>query len=131
MTLSQPSAIGSSGRYSKVFRSSSSHSAGIYTPSPRDFIKSFDAVLSRWESETAFLSDPDAITGHPSYKALVANAEMVTPLIIAELKKQPSFLVWVLDDAFQIRPYSAEAVGDLEAMSKAWIAWAEQNGRSI
>jgi hypothetical protein len=81
-------------------RSSTSKSGGRYEPSPTDFISSFYAVLNRWRSETAFESDPDRITAHSSFAALVRHADLVCPLIIQELRMAPSKLVWVLDDAF-------------------------------
>jgi hypothetical protein len=44
----------------------------------------------------------------------------------------PSKLVWVLDDAYpNEHPYSTDAIGDFEAMANGWIAWAENNGRTI
>lgn len=113
-------------------RPSSSQSAGRYKPSTVDFISSFYAVLNRWKSETAFESDPDRITGHPSFAALVGHAENVCPYIIEELRTSPSMLVWVLDDAFpNVRPYSSDAVGDFAAMANGWISWAENNGRAL
>jgi hypothetical protein len=91
--------------------------------------KSFYAVLRRWRTETAFLSDPDKVTTHPSFLALVRHADIATSLIIDELRQQPSLLVWVLDDAFSSdRPYGEADVGDIEAMTNAWIAWAERDG---
>lgn len=113
-------------------RSSASKSRGRYARTPSDFISSFYAVLNRWRSETAFLSDPDQITAHPSFAALVEHADLVCPLIIQELRMAPSKLVWVLDDAFPNDiPYSSDGIGDFEAMANAWIAWAENNGRTI
>src|ERR1700678_3062790 len=78
---------------------SSSTSNGVYEASPRDFVNSFYAVLRRWKNETAFCSDPGEITAHPSYHALVQHAHLTLGLIIGELRLEPSFLVWVLDDA--------------------------------
>lgn len=112
--------------------SSTSRSDGRYQSSPADFISSFYAVLNRWRSETAFESDPDKITAHPSFVALVNHAELVCPLIIQDLRMHPSKLVWVLDDAFPAEiPYISDALGDFEAMANAWIAWAENNGRTL
>lgn len=96
-----------------------------------DFINSFYPVLRRWRSETSFLSDPDEITGHPSFRALVDNARLVLPLIIDELRAEPSTLVWVLDEAMDDSPYRADAIGNIRAMSEAWIAWAERNGQTL
>ena len=125
------STIGSSGRYYGTLTPSSSESTGQYQSSDSDFIGSFYAVLNRWQSETSLLSDPDKITSHPSFRALVKNAEVVTPLIIEEIKRYPSFLVWVLDDAYGEAPYAPDEVGDIDAMTEAWIAWAENNGRTL
>jgi hypothetical protein len=122
--LARPSNIGGPphGRFVRV-RQSASHSSGRYHRSPSDFIGSFYAVLNRWRSETAFESDPDRITAHVSFHALVSHAEDVCPLIIEDLRASPSMLVWVLDDAFPDEsPYPAEAVGDFAAMANGWIA---------
>ena len=120
-----------SGKYAKHPAPSSSHSSGHYSPSRVDFIDFFYAVLRRWESETAFCSDPDKITGHPSFVALVQNAELVTHLIIHELQTNPSMLVWVLNDAYGEKPYASDALGNITEMTNAWISWAERNGRIL
>jgi hypothetical protein len=128
--VAQPS-TGKAGRFIANRKAVASRSYGKYTPSSIDFIHSFYAVLRRWKSETAFFSDPEKITSHPSYQALVKNAGLVLNLIIDELRVEPSLLVWVLDDAFPDRPYSDDAVGDINEMTNAWIAWADRNGRQI
>jgi hypothetical protein len=120
---------GRHGNYSIPSPHSASHSQGTYQASSEDFVKSFYAVVRRWRVETAFISDPDKITAHPSFAALVQNADVAMPLIIEELIQQPSLLVWVLDDAFPSdRPYADSDVGDIEAMTNAWITWAERDG---
>lgn len=88
-------------------------------------------MLRRWKSETAIYSDPNKITSHPSFLAMVKNAELITPLIIAELKIRPSLLVWVLDDAFADKPYPKSATGNIKEMTNAWIAWAEHHGQVL
>ena len=131
MTYAQrlPSTLQSSGQY-RVSFSTSSKSVGKYSPSPSDFISSFYAILRRWQSETKFLSDPNKITEHSSYKAIVANAHNVKDLIVDELKREPSFLVWALDDAFNERPYPPTAIGDIKQMTEAWILWADRNAHA-
>ena len=119
------------GRRMRASTSSSSRASGVYKRTPYDFINSFFAVLHRWRQETAFESNADVITSHVSYRALVENADAVTPLIVEELRRNPSKLVWVLEDAFKITPYDPENAGDIEAMSESWIAWAEKNGRAL
>lgn len=88
--------------------------------------KLFEEARARWESETVFLSDPDVIADHPDYKWMVANVEQITPLIIEELRKEPSWLIMVLGDGFpDERPFGKESAGNLHAMTAAWIAWSD------
>lgn len=95
-------------------------------------MSSFYAVLERWQAETGFYSDPAKIMAHPSFQALVQNARMASPLILAELRKEPSLLVWVLEDAFPgERPYPDAMVGDIKAMTDAWLTWGNQHGRNL
>ena len=115
-----------------IRRARATRSYGHYQARPMDFLGSFQAVLERWMDETAFCSNPSDITSHPSYRALVQNAQVAAPLILAELRKGPSPLVWVLDDAFPSeRPYAYDKVGDLEEMTQAWLAWGDQRGRDL
>lgn len=129
MTYAQmlPTALSTVGSYRLSF-STSSRSIGNYSPSPSDFISSFYAVLRRWQSETKFISDPNKITDHPCFKEIVANADNVKDLIVDELKREPSFLVWALDDAFNEKPYPQAAIGNIKQMTEAWILWADRNG---
>ena len=108
--------------------SSATSSYGRYSPSARDFVHSFYAVLNRWNSETAFMSNSRQKKAHPSFSAMVENAELVLPLIVSELQRKPSHLVWVLEEAFKEQPYSAEQEGDIPAMADAWVSWANNRG---
>lgn len=97
-----------------------------YQPSVADFNNSFYSALRRWQSETSFISDPVKIVSHQAFKELVKNASQVLPLILSELRVRPSKLVWVLDEALKVRPYSDSQAGDFRAMADAWIAWGER-----
>jgi len=129
--LQLPTASDKAGYRFTISVSSSSLADGYYAPSSGDFINAFYSSLKRWSSETAFSSDPDEITGHEEFLTMVKLAPRVFDLIIEELKKNPSALVWVLEDAFNTRPYNEEAVGNFAEMANAWVAWAERNGRTL
>ncbi len=115
-----------SGNYTRRTQTATK-SYGHYTPSNRDFISSFYAVLRRWESETKFNSNPNEITAHPSYLALVQNAGLVLNLIKDELQRHPSFLVWVLEDHFDERPYVEGDQGDIDKMTDRWLSYLERS----
>lgn len=107
---------------------SSAASAGVYTPSADDFMKSFYAVLQRWERETASLSDPDLIRAHPSFAALVKHAPLALPLILSELRRRPSFLVWVLAAAYGNRMDAPRVAGNIRKVTDAWLSWGLTHG---
>lgn len=92
----------------------------------------FQAVLEWWERETVFLSDPNLIVGHPGFRWMVDNVEQITPFIIDELRKQPSHLVWVLDQGLaEQRPYDQKGSMNIRAMTKAWVLWGDSVGRVL
>lgn len=109
-------------------RNTNTRSPGQYRPKADDFVGSFYAVLNRWRSETKFLSDPAKITSHPSYVALVENADKVIPLIKMELSRKPSHLIWVLEDHFGVDPYSPGDEGDVARQTNRWLAYLDANG---
>lgn len=111
-----------------LHKNTNTMSRGTYQPRAEDFVGSFYAVLNRWNSETKFLSDPVQKTAHQSYKALVANAGKVLPLIKMELEKNPSHLIWVLEDFFGKDPYGPGDDGDVRKQTNRWLAYLESDG---
>lgn len=125
----RPSSTFGSGSNMIVHRKAKpTYSKGTYKPNSGDFLKSFYAVLRRWQKDTAIMSSPTAIKQHEAFEALVKHAELAMPLILKELHARPSNLVWVLNAHADERPFPDEANGDIAAMSKAWVNWGERNG---
>jgi hypothetical protein len=85
----------------------------------------FLECLHRWERETLFMSSVSEITEHDDFKRIVALGENVVPFIIAELKTNPSCLVWALNLIYH-QTISQEPVSVREA-SKSWIKWYGEN----
>jgi hypothetical protein len=48
------------------------------------------------------------------------------PLIVNELRLQPSLLVYALEDITGEQPYPADIKGDIKAMSDYWAVWADR-----
>ena len=109
----------------KRVNQSASRSQGTYKPTGDDFVASFYAVLRRWESETAFSSNPMEICDHTSFAALVQNAGICLDLISDELARGCYKLAWVLEDHFDKQPYEPEDFGNLERMAGRWISFLE------
>lgn len=110
------------------YNTTASRSSSIYIASPEDFRGSFFAVLNRWRNETMLLSDPTKIMGHPSFAALVKNAEVVIPEICEQLRSQPSNIVWILEECFGFDPYIDGDEGDVEKQSNRWLDYLKSNG---
>jgi hypothetical protein len=114
--------------FSRRHPTTASKSVSVYIPSPEDFLASFSAVLNRWRKETKFFSDPQQIMNHPSFVALVKNADVVIPTICQELRSKPSNLVWVLEEFYGFDPYVAGDEGDVKKQSNRWLDYFENNG---
>ena len=127
MSLQTHKIISSEGNYKVRVSQATSPSGWTYPISGAGYVDVFYADLNRWKSETAFLSDPDKITSHPSFQNIIKNVPFVLPLIIQELKNGPTLLVWALDDALDEMPYAECDRGNIKAMCEGWIAWAEAN----
>jgi hypothetical protein len=63
-----------------------------------DLETTFHRLAAEWESETAPWSSIRLKKRHPAYRKLVEMGEPVIPLILADLARRPSHLIWVLRD---------------------------------
>jgi len=102
-------------------RSTSTVASAHYVSSYADFIAAFYRLLQQWRSETQFESNLDTITAHPSYRAIVVMGRRAMPLIVDELKTEPSLLVYALEDITGERPYAPNIQGNIRAMADHWV----------
>jgi hypothetical protein len=59
--------------------------------------KKFYNYLSEWENATMFFSNSDQIISEENFKNIVDMGTDAVPLIIDEIDKNPSTLVWALN----------------------------------
>src|SRR5688500_17865695 len=88
-----------------LFRPTALSSTGHYTASRSDFIRQFYSALSKWRSATAFMSNPDDVLDNAAFRAIVSVGPPSVSLIMAELTREPSLLVWALEEIVGERPY--------------------------
>ena len=115
-----------SGEYRSAKQLTSPQTWSTYLPSRTDYIDRFYRALRRWHSETTFLSDSLKITEHPDFRRIVKLGRPVVPLILGEIQRDPSILVYALEEIESVRPYPEDDEGDFRAMSEHWISWAER-----
>ncbi len=99
---------------------------GSYKSSYADFVSAFYDHLHKWKSETVFESNLDIIISHPSYQAITQLGDRAVSLLVDELRREPSLLVYMLEDITGERPYAANIQGDIRAMSNHWVLWMER-----
>lgn len=85
---------------------------------------------NRWLMETMFLSSPRSILCHRDFKAIAMMGEEAVPYILAEIRKEPSFLYKALEKICNevLLPARVERKGnvaaiydDVEMNCRLWI----------
>lgn len=100
-----------------------SRPTGRYAPT-FSYRAQFKSLYRSWLNDTIMESDPSVIVAHPNYcrlTSLVKTQQEVLKLAIEELQSGPSYLVWVLNDAFETKPYDAKDAGNMSKMTAAWL----------
>jgi len=57
----------------------------------------FNELVSNWENNTACLSSIQQIINDHNFKKIVELKSLAVPLILIEIQKKPSMLVWALN----------------------------------
>lgn len=90
-----------------------------------DFENRFHQLKAQWRADTYFLSDPIRIMGHPAMRAIIAMGADVVPIILRDLRDDPSLLVWALPKIMGMNPAFE---GNNDAMIEAWLQWGREKG---
>jgi hypothetical protein len=85
----------------------------------------FHRLKAQWRADTLVLSDPNKIMGHPAMRAIIAMGESVVPIILRDLRDEPSLLVWALPKIVGTNP---PFQGNNDKMIEAWLQWGREKG---
>lgn len=88
----------------------------------------FRELAARWRKDTAYLSSTSEIATHPSYQQVIGMGKEALPLIFAELRLKPENWFWALRSITGEDPAPAEARGNIQQMTAAWLQWASDHG---
>ena len=88
----------------------------------------FLLLADEWKSETAGLSSPRAIAGHPAYQKIIALGEPVLPLIFRDLKSNGGWWYPALRTLTGANPVPERAKGKPPLNDAAWLHWGQENG---
>ena len=77
----------------------------------------FNRYLDEWQRDTQFLSSVDTITANPAFCQIVNMGGNAVPLILEEIERKPSNLVWALNAIFH------KTIGNGKTITEACKLW--------
>ncbi len=87
----------------------------------------FRQLVAKWTNETAYFSSYEDIVEHPAFQDIIGLGEAVVPLILHDLEKDPSLLVWALPEITGVNPVPAGDAGNIAKMAEAWLCWGREH----
>jgi hypothetical protein len=96
--------------------------------SKEDLDRRFHALVGQWKEGTRFLSSIHEMVSHPAYLQIIGMGQQALPLLINELRREPDHWFVALQAITGTNPIPPSARGNVDAMSRAWLDWAERRG---
>jgi hypothetical protein len=87
----------------------------------------FRDLVRQWKAETEFVSSLTRMVTHPAYQQIIGMGGAALPLLLDELRREPDHWFWALRAITGEDPVAAEERGRLDAMTAAWLRWAEEH----
>ncbi|MGE0375215.1 MAG: hypothetical protein AB7I48_18930 [Planctomycetaceae bacterium] len=88
----------------------------------------FAKLRDDWKQESQFLSNTAQMALLWPYQQMIGMGMDAVPLILAELTREPDHWFWALEAITGENPVPADAVGDVDASTRAWIDWGRRKG---
>lgn len=98
----------------------------VHKSSKSAILRKFEQLTSKWKEETAIFSSIKKKINHPAYQEIIAMGEEVIPLILEELKREPSHWFYALSVITKADPVSSE--DSFEQAVEAWLNWGKNQG---
>ncbi len=107
-------------------------SVSIWTAAPTTQAKSvserFARLAERWRKDTRFVSSIHEMVLHPAYQQIIGMGQEALPFILRELTHHPDHWFWALHSITGVDPVPVEDRGNLAAMTRHWLRWAQEQG---
>jgi hypothetical protein len=89
----------------------------------------FQELVKAWKVDRrSYSSSTDALINHAAYRKIIALGPVAIPFILGELQKEPDHWFPALAMLAKDNPVPPEARGDLDKMTKIWLAWGKAKG---
>jgi hypothetical protein len=93
-----------------------------------DIDRRFHRLVDEWKDGTRFLSSIHDMVSHPAYLQIIGMGQEALPLLINELRREPDHWFVALQAITGTNPIPFSACGNVDAMARAWLNWAEKRG---
>jgi len=100
----------------------------FYMPTQESALNArFRELAKRWKDETLDMSSLSDIITHPAYLQIIAMGRKALPLLLDQLRNEPDHWFAALSAISNHNPVPPQQAGNLDQMTEAWLAWAEQS----
>jgi hypothetical protein len=97
-----------------------------------DVERRFKDLAVQWFATTRYRSNTHALQNGPVYLELVGSGEAVSPLNLAEVRREPSVSWFIVLAAISGEdPVPPALAGRVDAMARAWLDWGRQRGYAV
>ena len=100
----------------------------VLSQTPVDTVRRFERLAAEWKQQSRFLSNTAQIALLPAYQRIIGMGPPVVPLILESLRREPDQWFWALEAITEEKPVAPESVGDIQAMTAAWVEWGIHRG---
>jgi hypothetical protein len=94
----------------------------------RELEHEFQTRATAWRSATAHLSSVADKAADPNYHRIIAMGRDALRPIFKDMQREPDHWFWALRIITGADPVSSGIRGDMQAMTDAWLGWAEEEG---
>lgn len=89
-------------------------------------VQEFNNLVQKWKEDTIFMSSVTQMAMHPSYQRIIGMGQPALPLILRELRENPSHWFWALEAITGENP-AEDAITFDEGVEK-WLNWGRARG---
>ncbi len=88
----------------------------------------FQRLAAEWKEQSRYLSNSAQMAMLKPYQRIIGMGWPAVPLILEEMRRQPGQWFWALEAITEENPVPVEALGNVRAMTQAWIEWGLKQG---
>jgi hypothetical protein len=88
----------------------------------------FQRLATEWKEQSRYLSNSAQMAMLKPYQRIIGMGWPAVPLILEEMRREPGQWFWALEAISEENPVPAEALGNVRAMTQAWIEWGLKQG---